>query len=375
MRGRGVMALALLAWGCSGSEAEISPESSPVAEALRASVRVRIEPVRLGRAGESEELTGVVHAFHKARVTAEAPGRVVERLVDRGQRVAAGDLLFRLDASRLELALEQAEATLAARTTDLKHAQGQLARGERLAAESALSDQRMDDLRHAATAAQDAVALARVARDTASRQLADASIRAPFDASVETTPVDVGDYVAPGTPVATLVEASRVRLRAGVTASVAAHLSLGTKAQAHFDALSGEPVPAVLKSVGLVADPSAGTYDVEFWLDNPDAVLREGMVARIALPVAEADVARPLLPRGALLRREGRMSVFVVAGESGQMRARAREVRVGRNHGEWVEVLDGVAPGDAVVVEGHFALSDGAEVEVDRGDSAAADAP
>ena len=102
--------------------------------------------------------------------------------------------------------LRRAEASLAAARTVLRHAERELARGDRLLAQKTLSTQAHDDLRHAVDRARDEVALAVVARDTAKRNLADTRISAPFGGTVDSIAVDVGDFVAPGTPVATLVD-------------------------------------------------------------------------------------------------------------------------------------------------------------------------
>jgi RND family efflux transporter MFP subunit len=334
------------------------------ADDLHAGVRVRTTSVDVGRLSARDEVSGLVHAFHKATITAETSGRVVERLVERGDAVDASQLLFRLDASRAALELEQAVATVRLRETDVKHAKRELERGLKLLERNAISEQRRDDLQYAVDQAENQATLARVARDTARRKLADASIEAPFAGIVESTQVDAGDFVSAGTPVVSLVELSRVRLRAGVTAAEASTLRVDMEALATFAALGGTSRPALLKSVGLVADPADGTYDVEFWVDNEDGRLREGMLASVTLPAYEREPS-PLVPRRALIRRNGRMAVFLVERNGVGELARAREVTMGRSQGDWVEILEGLAGGEQVVVEGHFALADGARVTLE----------
>jgi RND family efflux transporter MFP subunit len=354
--------LALLACGEGGAGPEATP---PVAaDALQTGVRVRTAAVAIGQLSARDEVSGLVHAFHKATITAETSGRVVERLVERGDAVETGQPLFRLDASRAALELDQAVATVRLRETDVTHAKRQLERGLKLLERNAISEQRRDDLQYAVDQAENHVALARVARDTARRALADTNIEAPFAGVVESTEVDTGDFVSAGTPVVTLVELSRVRLRAGVTAAEAATLQVGMEAQATFAALGGQSQPALLKSVGLVADPADGTYDVEFWVENEESRLREGMLANVTLPAYEREPS-PLVPRRALIRRDGHMAVFLVEANGTGDHARARVVRMGRSQGDWVEILEGLTGGERVVVDGHFALADGARVTLE----------
>ena len=364
-------ALTILALSLSCRDSGLDPtvrasEQQPSAptQELRAGVRVRTARVRTGRLSKRDEISGVVHAFHKATITAEVPGRIVERRVERGETVRRDQVLFRLDASRLELEFARATATEKSRKTDLRHARRELERGRSLIAKNAISEQRLDDLLYAVESAENALALAQVARETAGRALADTTIAAPFAGVVDSYEVDVGDYVAPGAPVLTLVELSRVRLRAGVTASEAARLGVGMTARASFAALGGASRDAELRSVSLVANPTHGTYDVEFWLDNDTGQLREGMVASLSLPEPDRE-PRMLLPRAALIRWEGRMAVFVVEGDGAATRARAREVRLGRSEGDWVEILMGLREGELAVVDGQFALRDGAAVVID----------
>ena len=88
------------------------------------------------------------------------------------------------------------------------------------------------------------------------------------------------------------------------------------------------------------------------------------MVATVELPTAKRD-AHPLAPRAALMRRAGQTEVFVVAREENAFIARIRSLRTGRSAGDWIEVVDGLRAGDKVIVNGQFALRDGAEVTVD----------
>jgi RND family efflux transporter MFP subunit len=359
-----VLALAVLALGAlpgcrdSAAEGAVAPsEPQPIATQQR----VRTVAVRKATLDSMQSASGIVRAFHKATVTAETQGRVLARAVERGQRVDAGDVLLELDDSRLALELRKAEATLKARTNDRAHAQREYDRGERLVAQNAISAQQRDDLHHNLDRARDEQALALVARDTARRNLEDARITAPFAGRVDDLLVDVGDYVAPGSAVATVVELSRARVFAGVTAQTAARLEPGSEANVHLAALGGVEIPATLRSVATVASERDGTYEVELWIEAPPRGIRDGMIASVELASTAGD-AVPLAPRAGLLRRNGKPEIFVVERDGEREVARLRQLRTRRSAGEWIEVLEGLAEGDRVVVDGQFALRDGAPV-------------
>lgn len=349
--------------GCADSSAQ-EPVVAAAPGEVAARQRVRVHRVETAALEGRDQVSGIARAFHNAQVTAEVAGRVIARKVERGAHVEAGQVLVELDASRLRLELRRAEATLTARRHDLEHAQREHERGERMVSRSAISEQQRDDLHHALDRARDELALASVARDTARRNLRDASISAPFAGTVDDLHVDIGDYVKEGSPVATVIELSRVRVFAGVTAQQAAQLGRTASASVSFAALDGQALSARLKSVSRVANPRDGTYTVELWIDAPPAGLRDGMVASVELPRA-AQQPRPLAPRAALMRTAGQPEVFVVELENETPVARLRSLRTGRSAGDWIEVLEGLRDGDEVIVEGQFALREGAAVTID----------
>jgi multidrug efflux system membrane fusion protein len=89
------------------------------------------------------------------------------------------------------------------------------------------------------------------------------------------------------------------------------------------------------------------------------------MVAQVRLPV-EAGRRNPVVPRAAVIRGEAGMTVFVVDRGGGEARAVARPVRIGHSNADKVEVLEGVSVGEVVVIDGLFALRDGAPVLVEK---------
>lgn len=99
-------------------------------------------------------------------------------------------------------------------------------------------------------------------------------------------------------------------------------------------------------------------------MDDPAGKMRDGLVARIEL--LDADERPTLIARrAALLRSNGYSEVFIVSTAGGENRAETRRVRTGRIHGEWVEILDGLAEGDRVIWDGQFALREGSVVVID----------
>jgi membrane fusion protein (multidrug efflux system) len=323
-------------------------------------LRVRTADVTESVLAERRTTTGVVRAWRAATIAAETPGRIVERLVEPGHVAEAGELLLRTDPRRVEAGLRQARATHAARRVDVADAEQDLERAQRLFRENAISEDTVDDRRFALERARAQLDVAAAALADAERQVADASVRAPFAGKVEAVHVQLGDYVNVGTPVALLSDFSRARVVSGVGSADVGRISAGETVEISFADLGGLRLPATVTSVGSMRDPRGGTFPVELVLDGPAVgQLRDGLVATVAWGTG-ADGALPTIPTGAVVRRDGRLVAYVI--DDGV--AHERGIRTGRSDGDRIIVHEGLAPGERVVVEGHFALRDGARVEV-----------
>lgn len=359
------------AWGCDDRAAERTREDDVTAAAGDAVNSALVTPVhvRVASAGMtdlSRETTaaGVVEAFRTATVAAETRGRVTRRFVEPGDRVDAGQVLVQLDSERARIARDEAGAMMRSREIDLREAHNELRRGRDLHAREFISRDVLESLHFAQARAAAGLRAARAQLAAAERVLADVEVRAPFPGLAEHVHVHEGDYVNPGTPVATLADFGRARIRAGITAREAALLEGAGHAAVTLEALGAEPLRARINSVARVSEPATGTYALELWLtdiaEDARGGLREGMLATVHLPRGGA-AARLSVPSAAVFRRGGAMHVFVVNEGNAELRA----VYTGRSNGPVIEILEGLAAGDVVVTDGQFALRDGARVIVE----------
>ncbi len=343
----------------------VLPAAIVAAETLQLStvVRVRTAPVEARSVGGNLIATGVVAAYRKATVAAEVGGRIVERLVEPGAQIEAGTVLMRIDPDRLQLALRQSQALAEARRVDAEHARHEYRRGENLFAKKVISQDTLDDLRFGQQRAQAQLQAALVEVASAERNLRDTGVSSPFNGQIEQVHVQVGDFVSAGQPIATLTDFSRARVIAGVAGGDTNYLSAGEVARIAFDDLGGVSIEAEITSVGRVKEQPSGTYPVELMISGDIAErLREGMVANIAWTNQAANPASISVPATALIRRAGKIGAYVVVDNTAYL----RDIRIGKSDGRRVEILAGLRRGDEVVIEGQFALRDGARVEVER---------
>jgi len=341
-----------------------SPTNQPTMGSSRTAsgttkLRVKTQPVSRRTLDEVNSVTGVVQAFRKSIIAAEIGGRVSKRLIEPGTQVRANQTLIQLDATQTATLVNRAKAQVNSRRVDLQQAQYDLEKGQRLITTRVISEDTLDDFGFAFNRAKSNLLVAEAELADAQRQFDDTRIRAAFKGTAEVIHVQQGDYLSPGTPVVTIADFTKARVVAGVTAHAAQYLEPNQTAQVRLQGLATRPLAAKIQSIGRIADGN-GTFPVELWVEgNASNNLREGMVASVVFSDADTS-AHPALPRSALLRRGGGMYVFVLDGDIAKLRA----VDVGRSDTNYAQILQGVELGDEVVVDGLFALSDGAKVEL-----------
>ncbi len=324
---------------CSEGEAKTDP-AAPPAERL---VQVRTMVLEPRAVVDLASLPADLLPLHRATLAAEVGGAVESVKADLGQSVARGQVLATIDERSLAQQMAEAEAFV-------RQARLQFERAQNLFERKAITQAQLLD----AVTNKD-VAESRVA--TAKLQLDKARVRAPWSGRIAARRVEVGDYVGPGAPLFELVDSSRLKVRAPARSADVPLLAVGREVEVSVDAFPGEVFRARIERLGAELDPESRTLDVEAEITNADGRLKPGMLARIEIPRRELANAL-VLPMSALIDLGGRKAVYVV--EEG--RAARRDVTLGPVIGEEV-VIEGLAAGARVVVEGHHVVGDGQQVE------------
>ena len=229
---------------------------------------------------------------------AETSGRLVNRPVDRGDRVDTGDLLCELAMDDREARLDEAKALLHQAEVDYRGARQLGERG--LQAETAL----------AAAQARLATARAGVARAELDYQRRE--IRAPFPGLIDDLHAEVGDLLQAGNTCATLVDLHPMLLVGRVPERRVNDLSPGIAVQGRL--LDGTEVSGTLRFVSSRADPATRTYAIEVEVPNADFQLRSGITTDIQIPVAEVQ-AHKVAPGLLTLDDDGQMGLRIVTNE------------------------------------------------------------
>jgi membrane fusion protein (multidrug efflux system) len=344
-RSAGVLGLALLAAlaGCRASESAVPPQAETFA---RAAVAVATARARPGAVLQRISAPGSLAARRESRIGPEVGGRIVEIFVAEGDRVEAGDPLFRIDPVPYELVLRQAVARQDRARAERAQLEADLERGRRLRHENVLAAQQLEELATRGAVAAAAEREAGEAVALAQRNLERTVVRAPYAASVVARLEDEGTtaLVQPQTVVVVLHETALLEARAAIPEVHYASVRVGDPALLHVEGLP-QPIATEVASVADAIDPATRTVLVTMRVGNEDHRLKAGVFARVEiLPVAKGEAL--VVPREAVRREEGRTFVLVVRGD----RAVATPVELGALSDDAVEVVHGLRVDDEVIV-------------------------
>ena len=295
--------------------------------------------------------TGTLRALREVRLFNQEEGQVAALPFYEGDRVDAGTVVARLDDTLLRAQLDKAEATRRQAGSDLE-------RLKRLKSRAMISE---DELNRAETALQ--VADAEVALLRA--RLGYSTIRAPFAGVVSERRIEPGDVAPRFTHLLTLFDPASLVIEVTLSELLLPQVRLDSEVPVRVDALGETPHPGRVLRVHPTVDPGTRLGLVEIALDPPPAGVRPGQLGRVALELPAAE--RRVIPYPALRRDTQGEYVFRVADG----KARRTAVRSGLLLGEEVEIVEGLADGDRIVLRGFLGLSDGSAVREQEGETRA----
>lgn len=350
LAGVALVGVAACGGSADGREAPETTGAAPGETGFQRVINVEVQRIEAERFVEQVRLTGVVAADRDVVVAAEESGRVVEVLVDKGQRVAEGQALVRLDSELLEAQVAQAEARaeLAEETWQRRR---RLWEEDRVGTELAYLE--------AQAQARETAATLRNLRERLARTV----VRAPFAGVVEDRSVERGSLLAPGSPVARVVDLDPLEVTAGVPERYAADIRPGAIVSVTLDALPEASFEGRVRFVGATVDPQSRTFPVELTLPNRSGTVKPEMVANVSVERRALEDAL-VAPQDAVVRVENGYVVFVVVGASGEETAEARRVSIRASQANRVVLEGEIAAGDRIVVAGQQLLAAGDRVRI-----------
>jgi membrane fusion protein, multidrug efflux system len=345
-----VLAAATALAGCNRSEPDAPPEIRPI----------RVATVEEGRGGETVTLSGLIEAKSEVDLGFRIGGRVIERLVNVGDRVVAGQLIARLDSQDEQNSLRAAKASLSAAEGQLVEAQANYERQRQLLERGFTTRVRYDEAVQLVRTLRAQVDAANAQASIAQSRLEDTSLYADAPGEVTTRTVETGQVVAPGQMV---VRIARKDGRDAVFDVPAALLARGRRDVTVNVSLSIEPSVTTMgrvREVSPQADPRTGAFRVRVGLIDPPSEMRLGstVVGRMLLEGSDGLI----VPPSALARLDGQPAVWVF--DPAAQTVSKRRVDVALHRTSEVVLSGGVAPGEVVVTAGVQTLRPGQRVRL-----------
>ena len=340
---------------CKGETASAPPPPSVQVEV--ATVIQKDVPIQM-------EWVGTTDGSNNALIRAQVGGYLMKRPYTEGSFVKKGDLLFQLDPSKFQTALDQALGDLAKAQAQFMKTKQDVERDTPLAREGAVSQKELDDSVQAHAATKGSVAAARAAVEQAKLNLSWTQIRAPIDGVVGIAKAQIGDLIDANSELTSMSTLDPIRVYFPV--SEQEYLEAADKVQQGYkDRQDGKEYSGVLLELILggekvyphkgqfflvdrQVDVKTGTIRVAALFPNPNNLLRPGQFARVRA-VTKTKEKAILVPQRSVTEMQGSHQVAVVTPEN---KVDIRPVKVGQRSGNLWIIDQGLKPGERVVVEG-----------------------
>lgn len=346
LRGGTFVALVVLAGmlsGCGDTGAEVEAKVAKAATERVVRVAVsRVQPVTLS---DILTLPGETEASQDVTLSAETPGRVEWIGPAEGGRVVQGQPIMKINVGSLRAQLDKAQASL-------QLAEQQARRRNELFAKGVVSREELDET---LTALDEA----RASEGEAMANYRQGLVLSPVDGVVDELHVDTGEFVDKATALVDIVNRDIVRVYVSVPELDVRFLKSGDKVGISVDAWPGRQWTGVVDFISAKADGGTRTFRTRVLVQNGDGAVRPGMLARASFVRRNIEGA-VAVPLSSIQDRGGERVIYV----EDQGVAHSRTVRVGVIQGGLVQIVEGLAPGENLIVAGQAEVEEGVKVSV-----------
>ena len=349
---------------------------SPAAEGTPARVEIlRVEPVPLVEQGFEESST--LEAKEEVVLYAKVSGRLEELFKHKGEYVRRGEIIARLDHREKDAKIRSAQAQVLVGNAQLAQAQAELenasmeqSRYERLFKEGYATQQQLDSKKTLYRTAKAQVDLAqaqlrqlRAELEALKVDLSEYTLKAPFDGVIlEDYDLAPGNMITPSTPAARLADTDTLKAAIRAPESRVPRITPGMPAKLSVRGLENHTFEGSVRFISPFVDTSTRTTRVEVYVDNAATghMLKPGMFAQVFF--VEHRLENPLMvPADAVMGTNETFWVFTVR----EGKAFRQDVTPGIRHGENIQILEGLASGDLLIIRGGRNLQSGDEVQHD----------
>lgn len=338
-----VAVLSLIAWRLVSNQEKINAKKDISTDLPYVSVEV--SPVEKMSLSDSLQLLGSLDAYSEINITAQSSGIITALNAELGQSKSKGNIIATIDNKLKQLAVQTARISVAKLKKDLE-------RYENLYEGGTVTEQQLNE-------AQNLYDNAEIQLEQAEKQLADATITSPINGVITKKSVEQGEYINMGSPVATIIDVSKLKVKLNVSETNVYLLKLGDKAFITTDVYPGATFEGNISFISPKGDESHN-YPVEIEIaNNKEYPLKAGTFVSVMIdlpPRAEA----LYIPREALQGSVTDAAVYIAEND----KAVLRNIVAGSGNDKYIQVISGLKVGEKIIITGQVNLTDGKAIKI-----------
>lgn len=344
-----IVVVGLLIWGglTLSNNKKRSEEETRIVAQSNDSISVNVSTVAYRNIETDFLVNGIFEPEQELNFPSETAGKVVRVLVEEGSRVHVGQTLAVIRSDQQSIDLSAAEAAYQNALTDNQRFENALKTG-------GVTQQQVDMSRLQLKNAKAQLDQARI-------RVGDTNVKATISGIVNQRFIEPGSFVSPGTPMFEIVNVSNLKLRVDVDESQIVNYKVGDPIKVKASVYPEKEFDGRITFIAPKASASLN-FPVDILVDNSSNDLRAGMYGTAIFSSNDDTESAPILTveRKAFVGGLNNQQVFVVENAKVQL----KKVKIGRNFGEYIEILDGLNENEIVVTTGHINLNDGATVKI-----------
>lgn len=347
------------------------PETAVAVDA----VAVRVMPVENNTLEKQVSFSGSVASKKEVGIFSTLSGEVISKRVQVGTAVGKDQVLLDLDAENTDRSVEQAKRALELAQVNYNSAKTRyedalltLERNKTLFESGVLSQSQYEQFETAASSypvdsAKLQLDQARLSYESVLNTSEGTAIKAPFSGIIASLSPEEGSMITPGQPIGTIVDLSSLKVTIDVTEKKINELTYETPVEIVVPALNDKVIPAQIASIAPIAAQNSKLFQIEVNFDNPHGDVKPGMFVVVNVRLLSAS-QHVIVPYDAVLYDEAGYYVYIVADE----KPIKRLVQLGENNGAMIEVVDGISPGDLLIISGQSFVKEDSVLNIIRGE-------
>ncbi|MCA0932104.1 efflux RND transporter periplasmic adaptor subunit [Lutimonas saemankumensis] len=328
---------------------------------LQAPVTVEIEKSESPSEGSYFNASGQIEAEEFARISTRVMGYVTKVYVKVGQQVHKGDALIDINNSDVQAKKAEAESGVLQAQARYNSAEKDLKRYQNLYNQNSASEKELEEIKTHFEIAKAQLEGAVKVRNEVEDMLSYSNVKAPFSGVITSKSVKKGDLAKPGFPLLNLERPGQYIAAVMVPESQISYIKVDSKVNVLVKS-SGQNILGIVDEVSTSSFNSGGQYLVKIKLDKHQKTsLYSGMFVSASFKGCHEMFQPVLIPNSAIVRKGDLQGIYTVSSSG---TAILRWLKLGKNHGEFSEVLSGLAPGEEYIVKAEGKLYNGARLNI-----------